>query len=53
MEDVSPMRFDYHAPPSRVLFGAGRRRETPEVARQRAHACTRSATRWFVICMRS
>ncbi|PRY04333.1 maleylacetate reductase [Paraburkholderia sp. BL25I1N1] len=34
MEDVSPMRFDYRALPARVLFGAGRRRETPEVARQ-------------------
>ncbi|MGY6254684.1 maleylacetate reductase [Paraburkholderia caledonica] len=34
MEDVLPVRFDYHALPSRVLFGAGRRRETPEVARQ-------------------
>ncbi|TDY20820.1 maleylacetate reductase [Paraburkholderia sp. BL6665CI2N2] len=34
MEDVSPMRFDYQALPARVLFGAGRRRETPEVARQ-------------------
>ena len=39
MEDVSPMRFDYHALPARVLFGAGRRRETPEVARQLG--CTR------------
>ncbi|WP_429292465.1 maleylacetate reductase [Paraburkholderia sp. CI3] len=34
MEDISPMRFDYQALPARVLFGAGRRRETPEVARQ-------------------
>ncbi|WP_250474179.1 maleylacetate reductase [Caballeronia sp. GAFFF1] len=39
MQDVLPMRFDYHALPSRVLFGAGRRRETPDVARQLG--CTR------------
>jgi alcohol dehydrogenase class IV len=39
MEDVSPMRFEFRALPARVLFGAGRRRETPELARQLG--CTR------------
>jgi maleylacetate reductase len=34
MPEASLARFDYQALPSRVLFGAGRRRETSEVVRQ-------------------
>jgi alcohol dehydrogenase class IV len=34
MSKASLAHFNYQALPSRVLFGAGRRRETPEVVRQ-------------------